>query len=66
MLLGMCGLPGLGIQPLSAALAGGCFTTEPPGKSYALQSHAAGDLPGGTGLWPGGWGPLLLAMKGPL
>ena len=33
----MSGLPGLGIQPLSAALAGGCFT-EPPGKSYALFS----------------------------
>ena len=26
------GLPGSGIEPVSAALSGGFFTTEPPGK----------------------------------
>ena len=28
----MWDLPGLGIEPMSPALAGGFFTTEPPGK----------------------------------
>ena len=34
-------LPGLGIEPVSPALAGGFFTTEPPGKPqiwYILDS----------------------------
>ena len=26
---------------------------------FIVQSNAAGGLTGGTGLWPGGWGPLL-------
>ena len=30
---GMCSLPGPGVKPMSAALAGGFFTTGPPGKS---------------------------------
>ena len=30
---GMRDLPGPGIEPVSPALAGGFFTTEPPGKS---------------------------------
>ena len=34
-------LPGLGIEPVSPALTGGFFTTEPPGKPYngLLLSH---------------------------
>ena len=28
----ICGLPGLGIESMSPALAGGFFTTEVPGK----------------------------------
>ena len=32
LLHGMCDLPGPGIKPASPALAGGFFTTEPPGK----------------------------------
>ena len=31
------GLPGSGIEPMSPALAGGFFTTKPPGKS--IQTH---------------------------
>ena len=30
---GMCDLPGPGTEPVSPALPGGFFTTEPPGKS---------------------------------
>ena len=30
----MCDLPGLGIEPMSSALAGGFLTTVPPGKSH--------------------------------
>ena len=32
LLHGMWDLPGSGIKPMSCALAGGFFTTEPPGK----------------------------------
>ena len=32
LLHGMWDLPGSGIEPMSCALAGGFFTTEPPGK----------------------------------
>ena len=32
MLCSMCDLPGPGIEPVSPALAGRFFTTEPPGK----------------------------------
>ena len=32
LLCGMCHLPRPGIEPMSPALAGGFFTTEPPGK----------------------------------
>ena len=32
LLRGMWDLPGSGIEPLSPALAGGFFTTEPPGE----------------------------------
>ena len=34
LLLGMWDLPGLGIKPESPVLAGGFFTTEPPGRSF--------------------------------
>ena len=34
MLRSMCDLPGSGIEPVSSALAGGFFTTEPPVKYY--------------------------------
>ena len=30
----MWDLPGPGIEPMSPALTGGFFTTEPPGKPY--------------------------------
>ena len=30
---GMWDLPGSGVEPMSPALAGGFFTTEPPGKA---------------------------------
>ena len=33
---GMWHLPGPGVKPVSPALAGGLFTTEPPGKPWAL------------------------------
>ena len=33
VLHGMWDLPGSGTEPMSPALAGGFFTTEPPGKS---------------------------------
>ena len=36
MLLSMCNLPGSGIEPMSPALAGEFFTTEPPGKPLFL------------------------------
>ena len=36
----MGNLPGSGIEPMSPALAGGFFTTEPPGKS--LDFHFFG------------------------
>ena len=37
----MWDLPGPGIEPVSPALAGGFFTTEPPGKPYpvVLEEH---------------------------
>ena len=44
LLCGVWDLPGAGIKPLSPALAGGFFTTEPPGKpshSILLLSSSA-------------------------
>ena len=38
LLLGMWDLPGLGIKPESPVLAGGFFTTEPPGRSFLSSS----------------------------
>ena len=35
----MWGLPRLGIEPVSLALAGGFFTTEPPGKPNLFYSE---------------------------
>ena len=42
MLLGMRDPSGLGIEPVSPALAGGLFTTEPPGNplSYVISSFS--------------------------
>ena len=37
LLCGMWGLPGLGIEPMSPALVGGFFTTEPPGKPLCVM-----------------------------
>ena len=34
----MSGLPGLGVEPLSPALASGFFTTEPPAAAAAAKS----------------------------
>ena len=31
-------------------------------KPVTLECNAAADLTGGTGLQPGGWGPLILAF----
>ena len=49
LLFGNWDLPKLGIEPLSPALAGRFFSTEPPGKPYLFTSivvfffgHAAG------------------------
>ena len=39
LLLGMWDLPGLGVEPLSPTLAGGFFTTKPPGKPLAHYSR---------------------------
>ena len=36
LLRGLWDLPGSGTKPTSAALAGGFFTTEPPGKPYFM------------------------------
>ena len=36
LFLGMWDLPGSGLEPVSPALAGGFFTSEPPGKPQAL------------------------------
>jgi len=36
LLHSMWDLPGSGIKPVSLPLAGGFFTTEPPGKPYML------------------------------
>ena len=36
LLRGMWNHPGSGIEPMSPALAGGLFTTEPPGKPNKL------------------------------
>ena len=36
LLCGMWDLPGLGLEPMSPALAGGFLTTVPPGKSLSL------------------------------
>ena len=38
MLHGIWDLPGQGIEPMSPALAGGFFITEPPGKSKEVTS----------------------------
>ena len=38
LLCGMWDLPRSGVEPVSPALAGGFFTTEPPGKPEALVS----------------------------
>ena len=42
LLLGTWDLPPSGIEPMSPALAGGFFTTEPPGKPYSvfLKRHS--------------------------
>ena len=45
-------LPRLGIKPMSPVLAGGFFTTEPPGKPYFWLSNRqiwASQLPTGSG-----------------
>ena len=34
LLHGLWDIPGSGIEPISSALAGGFFTTEPPGKPH--------------------------------
>ena len=36
LLCGMWDLPGPGLEPVSPALAGGCLTTAPPGKSFTV------------------------------
>ena len=33
-------LPGSGIEPISPALVGGLFTTEPPGEALSLLSDS--------------------------
>ena len=48
-------LPRPGIEPVSPALAGGFFTTGPPGKSYILYQCNNQDL-----LW---YGDLIYGLK---
>ena len=48
LLCGMWDLPRSGVEPVSPALAGGFFTTEPPGKPEALVSILMDP-------WGGGW-----------
>ena len=45
LLSGTGDLLGLGIKPVSAALAGGFFTTEPPGRSPQNPMKALDSLP---------------------
>ena len=43
-LCGFWDLPGPGIKPVSTALAGGCFTTAPPGKPFHCEgTYATGN-----------------------
>ena len=49
--MGMCSLPRPGIEPTSPALAGGFFTTEPPGKPHCLLLNSPPSLLPGPG-WP--------------
>ena len=45
-------LPGSGVQPMSPALAGGFFTTEPPGKPkkcFWIMYHMPITVPSGGG-----------------
>ena len=40
LLCGMWDLPGPGLEPVSPALAGGFFTTAPPGKpEFGISEH---------------------------
>ena len=41
MASGMWDLPGLGVEPVSPELAGGFFTTEPPGKPLEIYFRKA-------------------------
>ena len=42
LLQGTWDLPGLGIKPVSSVLAGGFFTTEPPGEALVSGSDVTG------------------------
>ena len=47
LFLGMWNLLGLGIKPMSPALAGGFLTTRPPGKPYfKLFKNSGGPVKG--------------------
>ena len=50
LLHSMQDLPGLGIKPMSPALAGGFFTTQPPGKPHKvhLQGSSQATVPSPT------------------
>ena len=48
LLRGMWDLPGSGIKSMSPALAGGFFTTEPPGKPL----YSSSNIPLSTFVWP--------------
>ena len=54
LLLGMWGLPGSGIKPVSPALAGGFFTTKPLGNPYSSPlTNASWMVTCGQDLCPG-------------
>ena len=58
----MCDLPGSGIEPMSLALAGGFFTTEPPRKPQALISSMNTLVPSQFAREEGGYLEILLLL----
>ena len=64
LLLGMWDLPGPGIEPVSPALAGGLFTTEPPVKLRAvILNGEVGEGSLGGAIWAKPEGGEKLAMR---
>jgi len=62
----MWDLPRPGMEPMSPALAGGFFTTEPPGKPRSEFYRALGEASQTQSMF--GWrvGDFLLRLAGPI